>query len=120
MSTVSLHEKLGAAGFTLIELMITAVVLGILAGVSLPSYAEFVRRGTRAETQAFPAEMAPRQRRAEERAAAVPGQPLDLPRQHGAPAPQPSPCSGPDAGVERGNEVPLQRGPGNSTWPHRC
>jgi len=50
-----------ATGFTLIELMVAVVVVAILAIVSLPSYAEFVRRGARADAQAFLMEVALRQ-----------------------------------------------------------
>ena len=36
-------------GFTLIEIMTTVAIAGILAAVALPNYAESVRRGQRAE-----------------------------------------------------------------------
>lgn len=39
-------------GFTLIELMIVVVIVGILSAVAYPSYQEYVRRGHRAEARA--------------------------------------------------------------------
>ncbi len=38
-------------GFTLIELMITVAIIGILAAVVYPSYADFVLRSNRSEAQ---------------------------------------------------------------------
>ncbi len=51
------------SGFTLIEVMITVVIIGILASIAYPSYQEFVKRGNRTEGQAFLSEVAARQER---------------------------------------------------------
>ncbi len=40
-----------ARGFTLVELMVTVAVLGILMSVALPSYLDSVRKGRRADAQ---------------------------------------------------------------------
>ncbi|RZM85227.1 prepilin-type cleavage/methylation domain-containing protein [Pseudoalteromonas rubra] len=39
-------------GFTLVEMMITIAILGILASIAYPSYSEYVRRAARAEAAA--------------------------------------------------------------------
>ena len=50
-----------AAGFTLIELMITVAILVILLSVALPSYLDHVRKSRRAEAQAYMMAVATRQ-----------------------------------------------------------
>jgi type IV pilus assembly protein PilE len=62
MKSLSLHERVarrrGAAGFTLIELMVTVVIVGILAAIATPSYLNYVVRTNRAAAKACMAEAA--------------------------------------------------------------
>jgi type IV pilus assembly protein PilE len=48
-------------GFTLIELMVTIVIVAILASIAIPSYREYVIRGNRTAAQAVMMEIATRQ-----------------------------------------------------------
>lgn len=50
-------------GFTLIELMITVVIVAILAAIAFPSYQRYVLRSHRVEAQALLSEAAARQER---------------------------------------------------------
>ena len=48
-------------GFSLIELMIAVAIVGILVAIAVPSYQEHLRKGRRADAQAFLTQVAQRQ-----------------------------------------------------------
>ena len=50
-------------GFTLMEVMIVVVIIGILSGVAFPAYKAYVDRAKRSEGKAFLMEIAARQER---------------------------------------------------------
>lgn len=59
----ALPEKMGSKGFTLIELMITVVVLGILVSISYPSYLNYTKRTRRSDAMAALTQAANQQER---------------------------------------------------------
>lgn len=48
-------------GFSLIELMVVVVIVGVLAMIALPSYRQYVLRGHRTDVQAYMSDVATRQ-----------------------------------------------------------
>jgi type IV pilus assembly protein PilE len=50
-----------ARGFSLIELMIVIVIVGVLSAIAWPSYQDYVRRGNRSAAQSFMLTIANRQ-----------------------------------------------------------
>jgi type IV pilus assembly protein PilE len=49
------------SGFTLIELMVTVAIVAVLAAVSYPSYQSHLRKGRRAQAEAYLMDLAQRQ-----------------------------------------------------------
>lgn len=61
MGATDLNTTKRFAGFTLIELMITVAIVGILAAIAYPSYQDHLRKSRRAAAQTFLMEVGNRQ-----------------------------------------------------------
>jgi type IV pilus assembly protein PilE len=55
------HPRHPAQGFTVLELLVTVVIVSILVALAVPSYLQHVRRGARNGAQAFMMDAAARQ-----------------------------------------------------------
>jgi type IV pilus assembly protein PilE len=56
-----ISKRSAAAGFSLVELMITVAIIAILAGIGYPSYTAYMKRGYRSQAQQLMAEIQSRE-----------------------------------------------------------
>lgn len=56
-----ISKRSAAAGFSLVELMITVAIIAILAGIGYPSYTAYMKRGYRSQAQQLMTEIQSRE-----------------------------------------------------------